>query len=234
MREKIKNLISSLKHVARKAIYLMRKIYSQLRRIISSQLTKITLPARRNKFFAPSFILIILIVGGIIYYLNFSQQNGKESNAGKKEKIDIFTEIKKGELVGTFGFNEKARLGDLEITLLNTKEGSFRTLELDKNNKRIVRNYFGIQAKVFNTGNITTEILFIGLKDEKSNKYELDHSVAFYVDGLKDFGISKQVFPRTIREGYLFFSDVSKEAKKLQLIFYSNVSKNKIVFEFER
>lgn len=189
----------------------------------------------KNKFIVPAvaFVLFITIAGGISYFSFFRGDSQKLAGTKKEQKADVFTEATKGELVGTFivNPNEKARLGELEIILYNIRKGSFRTLELDQNNNRINKNYVGANLKVFNTSSITTENLFIGLEDSKSNQYEMDKSASSYIGDIKDFGWAKESYPRTIREGYVVFTGVDEAAGKLNLIIFSNVSKKKILFE---
>ncbi len=188
---------------------------------------------RRKKIVFP--VLAVVIAGGLLFsYFNIFQNKEQKSITDKNGKIDIFAEAAKGELVGTFAVGSVARLGELEVTLYNIRNGSFSTLELDKNNNRISKNYVAANLKVFNTGSMTTEILFIGLEDDKGNQYEMDKSASSYLNDIKDFSWAKESYPRTIREGYVTFTNINETVKKLKLIIFGNVSKKKIIFEFER
>jgi len=195
--------------------------------------TIIVLVHKKNKFVIPvTALVLVAIIAGIIYFSGGEDQKVVVDN--KNKKIDVFAEIEKGELVGTFAVGETVRLGEMEITLQNVKRDSFRTLELDSDGNRINKNYVGANLKVFNTSNITTEYIFIGLEDDKGNQYEMDKGAGSYIDGIKDFGWATDSYPRTIREGYALFTSVDQIATNLKLIIFSNISKKKIIFEFER
>lgn len=191
-------------------------------------------PPDRKKTLLIAAAAVLIIIIGAVAVLYFYNPPSKSKTAKGQPKPDIFSDIKKAELVGTFKINETARLGDLEITLYNIKEGQVRTLELNADGSRKMKAYFGAQVKVFNTSSTVTEYIAMGLEDDKGNQYEPDSSVAFYLDNIKDFGWAKDSYPRTIREGYLLFQAPAADAKKLQLIFLSNVSKKKIIFEIPR
>jgi len=190
--------------------------------------------ANRKKTWLIAAAVFIIIIIGAASVPYFYSPPGKSKTAKGQPKPDIFSEFKKADLVGTFKTGETARLGDLEVTLYNIKEGQIRTLELNDDGSRKMQSYFGAQVKVFNTGSTVTEYIAMGLEDDKGNQYEPDSSVGFYLDNIKDFGWAKDSYPRTIREGYLLFQAPDKSATKLQLTFFSDVSKKKIIFEIPR
>ena len=146
----------------------------------------------------------------------------------------MFSMIKKAELVGKFSVNDKAHIGETEISIYNTKEGSFNSFDRDANDERIVKKYYAVGVKVFNASEVVNDIFAIGLEDDKGNQYAMDHSIAFYLGDMRDFGPDENIYHRTIREGYLIFPAPDDAAKKLKLIFLSKVSQEKVIFEIER
>jgi len=107
-----------------------------------------------------------------------------EPNIYSKEKI--FSLIEKAKLVGTFNVGRTARLGSLSVTLYETKEGTYRSLTLDKDNQRINEGYFSAHIKVYNRSYSTTEEIVIGLEDDLGNQYVTDDLIATYIDGVED------------------------------------------------
>ncbi|MBI4837285.1 MAG: hypothetical protein HY813_02695 [Candidatus Portnoybacteria bacterium] len=217
----------------------MEKLKNIVNIIINTTKSAVLWLHNKNKFIVPAAVVILLVIaGGLSYFSFFRGDTGdiqKPAGDGKEGgKINIFAEAEKGELVGTFAVGGVAQMGDLEVTLYNIRKGAFQTLELDQNNNRISKNYVATNLKVFNTSSVTTEILFIGLEDDKGNQYEMDKGASFYLGDIKDFLWGKESFPRTIREGYITFTGVDEKAEKLKLIIFGNVSKKKIIFEFER
>lgn len=179
------------------------------------------------------FLFIFLVGGGALYF--FLPEGGLSSGSNKNGKVDIFS---KGKLMGTYGLGDTAILGNLEITLHNTKEGSYKTFGQGASNSRISKTFFGANVKIFNTapgpGLENTEILFMGLKDDLGREYDRDRSIEFALGNIKDYGPDKNVWPRTIREGYLLFPGPPKESESLNLIIYSDVLKQKIIFDLVR
>lgn len=145
-----------------------------------------------------------------------------------------FAAIRKGELAGAGKIGSKVSMaGDLEITLQSVAQGSYRPLELDEQGGRITKNYFGAQIMIYNKGQ-NKELLVFGLTDDEGGQYDRDKEAEFYVDGMKDFGPAKEIYPKTIREGYLVFSVPKKEGQKMQLVILSETTNKKVVFDIER
>lgn len=159
-----------------------------------------------------------------------------------RNESPTFSAIRKGELAATGAVGSKVIMGDLEITLLDTMEGTYHPLEVDENFKRVPpRGYFGAQVMIFNTAYNEKEFLLFGLTDDLGNQYERDKEIDFYVDGARDFGPAREIYPRTIRGGdigsekvYLLFPAIDPGAKKLQLIVMSETQNKKAVFDIER
>ena len=159
-----------------------------------------------------------------------------------KKESPTFSAIRKAELVATGKVGSKVLMGDLEISLLDVVEGSYHPLEVDEEFKRVPpRGYFGARITIFNTGYNEKEFLLIVLTDDLGNQYERDKDIDFYVDGIKDFGPAREIYPRTIRGGdignekyYLLFSEIHSDAKKLQLVVMSETQNKKAVFDIER
>ena len=159
-----------------------------------------------------------------------------------KKESPTFSAIRKAELVATGKVGSKVLMGDLEISLLDVVEGSYHPLEVDEEFKRVPpRGYFGARITIFNTGYNEKEFLLIVLTDDLGNQYERDKDIDFYVDGIKDFGPAREIYPRTIRGGdignekyYLLFSEIHSDAKKLQLVVMSETQNKKAVFDIDR
>lgn len=176
-----------------------------------------------------AIILIIIVAAAVILLIINPFKKGKLSP--KDLDVQMFL---KGKPTATAKLGQKLNLGVLEITTFNKKEGSYQSLELDENYKRITKTYLQIEAKVFNPSQDRTVILSIGLTDNLGNYYSLDHSVPFYVSGLKDFGKNMTIWPRVMQEGNLFFLNVSEKAKEFKLIFADTETKEKVAFKFNK
>lgn len=183
------------------------------------------------KIAAIAIVVVAVLVGSYFY---FFQSGTTDQSVGEKKEAAIFDVLETGKVVGTFGVGEKARFGDLQITLHNTRDGSYKTLETGFGGERIYKDYFGAQIEVFNMSHNTNDILFFGMTDDLGNQYERDREIEFYLDDTKDFGIAKEIYPRSIRDGYLLFPAVDKKAKKIEIVVFSDVRKEKIVFEIHR
>jgi len=149
-------------------------------------------------------------------------------------KEETFSILKRGTLVNTFQVGDTARLGTLQITLYDAHDSTYKSLELDENNQRVYKDYFRARVRVYNTGYNSTEDIVMGLEDDLGNQYIMDHSFSSYLDGITDFGWARNVISQTLREGYLLFPPIHKEAHILQLTFMSQISNKKIIFEIER
>jgi len=190
--------------------------------------------SKRNK------LIILALVFVLVFGLEFSYSylsRGKEEAIGDKpidKKEAMFSSIEKAELAGTFAPSEVARVGSMEVTIYNVKEGSFTSFDRDENDNRIEKKYFAANIKVFNDSEVANDTLLIGLEDDAGNRYAIDNSIEFYVDNMKGFGPDENVYHRTIREGYLFYPAPPEAAKKLNLIFFSGITNKKIIFEIGR
>lgn len=151
-----------------------------------------------------------------------------------KDESPTFSTIRKSELAGTSEVGSKFVMGDLEITVHEVTEGSYRPLELDAQGNRITRNYLSANVTVFNTGYADKSFLLFGLEDGKGGQYERDVDVEFYMKELKDFGPAKEIYSRTIREGHLNFLAPDAEAKDLQLIILNETANKKVIYNIKR
>ena len=243
MKEKYKNVLNFVIKAFLLGLIFIYKKSKNLRKFLRPLLSLRSLPILRSLprpranvivFFA----VVVFLMGGLSLYFFFPGV-GKSGDSKKAEKkVDVLEEIKKGKLVGTSKLGETINMGQLEITLYNTKEGSYTTLERGPDNQRISKTFFGANMKIFNTafgpGLENTEVLYMILEDDLGNRYERDRFIEFLVGNIKDYGPDKNVWTRTIREGYLLFPGPAKAAKSLKLTIYSEVSKEKVVFELVR
>lgn len=174
-------------------------------------------------------LIAVLIVGAIgassLYAFNWWRF---------RNESPTFSSIRKSELTGTGQVGSKFIMGDLEITVQNIIEGSYRPLELDAQGNRITRNHLSAKVMIFNTGYTDKHFLLFGLEDGKGGQYERDKDVEFYVKELKDFGPAKEIYPRTIREGHLNFQAPDADIKNLQLILLDETTNKKVIFDIER
>jgi len=249
MKGKYKNVLNLLGNASALIIIFVYRTGKKLQKLLRPLPSLRSVPALRSLPSAQSlprsrtnlivfFGIIILLMGGLSLYF-FFPEIGKSTDGKKtEEKIDVLKAINKGKLVGTSKLGETINMGNLEITLWNTKEGSYKSFELDPSNNRISKTYFGANMKIFNTGSgpglDNNEILYMIYEDDFGKQYERDSIIEFLLGNIKDYGPDKNVWPRTIREGYLLFPGPAKESKNLKLIIYSEVSKEKIVFELVR
>jgi len=169
-------------------------------------------------------VILVAIIAALVYFFV----------SPKETESPTFSAIRKGELVGTGVVGSKVMVGSLEVTLQEVIEGSYRPLELDAQGNRVTKNYFAAKIMIFNTDPSGKEFLLFGLTDELGGQYERDTDVEFYVDTIKDFGPAKEIYSRTIREGYLVFEDPGVDAKNLQLTILSETTNKKVVFDIAR
>jgi len=175
------------------------------------------------------------VVIGIILLSSSGGGNQSAKNTDPNRQLSAFPQVLKGTSIGTADVGSTAYLGDLEITVQNFNEGSYIDLAIDPvTGQRIQRGYGQARIKIFNTSSEDTDIIYFGMTDDLGNQYDHDSSVAAFVGGAKDFGRGRQMFPRTIREGSLLFSEIDENANSVQLIFYSDVRQDKVIFEIER
>lgn len=187
-----------------------------------------------------SALLFAILIGLGLSYSRY-KDTGTDGAADKKSprlsllysKEELFTILQKGNQTGTFKVGETAALGDLQITVFEANDGTYKSLDLDADNKRIYKNYFKARVRIFNPG-IRTDEIIVGLEDDLGNQYITDNSITIYLDGVPDFGWAKNVISQTLREGHLLFPPIPAEARKLKLTFMSEVSNEKIIFEIPR
>lgn len=214
IKEKIKNLIPILKDIG-------LRVYAQ-----GVSLAQKLLVHKKQILIG---VLLIVVLVGIGFAANYALEWWKFRN-----ESPTFAAIRKAELAGTGTVGSKIRMGDLEITLQDVAEGTYRPLELDADGKRVVKQYLGTQMMIFNTGQNQKEFLVFGLIDERGGQYERDQEADFYLDDIRDFGPAREIYPRTIREGHLIFSAPPAEVKNLKLIIFSETTNKKAVFDIAR
>ncbi len=173
--------------------------------------------------------IFILLVGVLVWQFIIKDKGSDELELTGDDAILFGSEPS-----AFYGLGETANLGVLEINADDAREEFYSPLELDENYKRIVKNYFAVQVKVFNPAQQGTENILVGLVDEYGNIYKPDHSVSMYVPDLKDFGKNRSIFPRIIQEGYLFFTGVDENAKEVQLVFALESTGEKIAFKINK
>ncbi len=119
--------------------------------------------------------------------------------------------------------DKTVKLENLEITVFNISEDSYKTLDLDENYQRIEKNYYKFYIKVFNNFsripqvyNLTdNEVIKILLEDNLGNFYKQDEEIPFFLSSLNLFGNSMEISPSSGREGYLIFSETEGTPEKL-------------------
>lgn len=190
----------------------------------------LTIFSKRKIIIIVLAFLVLVLAGGVIIIWQIIES--------KKESVGELTDeeliLYRGKPSAVFELGQTAKVGQLEITAYDFKEGLYQTGELDENYRRITENYFGVQIKVFNPFSEKTEELLIGLIDNKGNRYKLAHMIGQLVPELKPFGWNMNIYPQTIHEGYIYFSNLDKETKNLQLIFAVASTKEKVAFKIKR
>ena len=193
----------------------------------------------KKQIFIATGVVILVVSGALAFY--FSRN---VFISWFKEESPTFASMRKGELMGAGRVGSKIVMGDLEVSLLDVIDGTYSPLEVDKEFKRIPpRGYFGAQVMIFNTSYNQKEFLLFGLTDDLGNQYERDVEIEFYLDGVRDFGPAREIYPRTIRgeafgngndKAYLLFPAIVPEAKKLELTIFSETTNKKVVFDIEK
>jgi len=243
MKKTLTILLNTLNNLVVRVLLFLYKRSKRLRILLRSLPLPHSLPFLRSLSSSRAnvivfFAVLVLLVGGGALYFYFPGGNKSGDSKKSEKEVDVLAEIKKGKLIGTAKVGETINMGNLEITLYNTKEGSYKTLERDISNNRISATFFGANMKIFNTafgpGLENNEVLFMSLEDDSGKKHERDPSIEFLLGNIKDYGPDKNVWPRTIREGYLLFPGPTKEAMSLKLTIYSDVSEEKVIFELVR
>ena len=168
-KEKIKNVVSRCRNTC-EALYLKSK--PLLQKVMDNK--------RKVVMTITAAVIIIGIGTASLYLLNLWKY---------RNESPTFSSIRKSDLAGTSEVGSKFIMGDLEITLQNVVEGSYRPLELDQNGVRITKNYLSAQIMIFNIGYTEKDFLVFGLEDENGGQYERDTEVEFYVKELKDMKI---------------------------------------------
>ena len=233
--EKIRNSISTIKEKIKHAAYVCKGVCVNFCAKCVPFLKN--LGAHKTQIIVAAAVVVLAVGGAFAFYLSKGALI-----SWFKEESPTFSAIRKAELVATGKVGSKVLMGDLEINLLDVVEGSYHPLEVDEEFKRVPpRGYFGTRVTIFNTGYNEKEFLLIALTDDLGNQYERDKDVDFYVDGIKDFGPAREIYPRTIRGGdignekyYLLFSEIHSDAKKLQLVVMSETQNKKAVFDIDR
>lgn len=233
--EKIKNIINNIKEKIKKNTVICKGVCISFYAKCVSFFKNLTTYKKQILVFAGAAVLVA--AAAFTFYLSRDA-----IISWFKEESPAFATIRKAELAATGKVGSKVVMGDLEITFLETIEGTFSPLEVDKEFKRVPpRGYFGARVMIFNTGYNQKEFLLFGLTDDSGNQYERDREIDFYVDGARDFGPAREIYPRTIRGGdignekiYLLFPAPDSNAKKLQLTVMSETTNKKVVFDIER
>ncbi len=221
--------MQSLKSVVKEKLV---KIMISLRALFMGAKNKIMLWPRKKKIII--LAVLVLAVGAVVLLTAkpFSKSNPK--TAADRIKAEESNILFKGKTNVTAKMGDSVNLGNLKVDFYNIKESSYLSFDKDSNQNRITVRYLAAQISVQNISGDKTENILIGLKDDKGNNYRLDFAVPFYVDDTRDFGRNMMMFPRTITDGYVFFSNVAEDAKNLELIVALSPSKEKAAFKFER
>lgn len=163
----------------------------------------------------------------IVLILLLILSSGCTENQLEKEKTTIKSQ----------NINEKINTGNLEISLSNIGKGFYTVLEhtvTDTNEhifERINKSHYKIYIKVFNpTWNEKETLKSIKLVDNLNNEYKSSSNPDYFAK-LKEFGKDFNMYPRTTREGYLFFLDINEKAKKFQLILETDTGES--IFKFD-
>lgn len=176
----------------------------------------------------------VLVVGVVVLVVvrPFSKTNPK--TAADRIKAEESNILFKGKPNITAKIGDSVNLGNLKVDFYNIKESSYLSFDKDSNQNRITVRYLAAQISVQNLSGENTENILIGLSDDQGKKYRVDYAVPFYVDDTRDFGRNMFMYPRTITDGYVFFSNVDEKAKNMELIIALTPSKEKAAFKFER
>lgn len=190
----------------------------------------LTIFSKRKIIIITLALLILALAGGVIIIWQMTESEKELIGELTEEELVLY----QGKPSAIFELGQTARLGLLEITAYDFKEGSYQTGEIDENYRRITKKYFAVQIKVFNPSFDKTEELLIGLRDDKGKHYKLSPMIGSHISELKDYGRNPNIYPRIIQEGYIYFLDVEEKAKELQLIFAITSTKEKVAFKIQR
>jgi len=181
---------------------------------------------KNKKIVVISIPVLMLIVAGVVVFS--PAVTGPKLT--EKGETDYFSGSK---LIGTYGVGDMARLGNMEITLVATEEGEYNSFDRDSAGNRIQRGYYLAKIKIFNAGQGITYKIHHRLLDDKKGMYKTNYSIASFTEKTP-FGIDINSYPRTIREGYLMFQDINKDAEELTLEFVIESTQEKIAFIIPR
>lgn len=187
---------------------------------------------RNKKLIVSAVVVLAVAVGVKAIVWPFSKggaQNPKDAAAQEEYNI-----LFKGKTTATAGMGKSINLGPLKLDFYNIRESSYLSFDKDENQNRITKRYLAAQVHVQNINGEKSESILIGLSDDQGKKYRMDYSVPFYIADMRDFGRNMVMYPRTITEGYIFFSDVDEKAKNLELIIALPSTKERAIFKFER
>lgn len=179
-------------------------------------------------------VAAILVVGAVVLAVVRPFSKGGELSPKDAKTQEEYNILFKGKPNLTVKMGETVNLGNLKIDFYNIKESSYLSFDKDQYQNRITVRYLAAQVSVQNLSGEKTENILIGLSDDQGKKYRLDYSVPFYVADTRDFGRNMFMYPRTITDGYIFFSNVDENAKNLELVVALTPSKEKAAFKFER
>jgi hypothetical protein len=145
---------------------------------------------------------------------------------GEIEAINVINVTNLTENLKTVSYiisNKANNLGNLEITVSNISEDSYKTLELDENYQRIEKKYYKVYIKVFNNFSRASgiyslednEVIKVSLEDNLGNLYKQNDDVTFFLSSPGLFGNSMEILPSNSREGYLIFPETTGIPEKL-------------------
>jgi hypothetical protein len=175
----------------------------------------------KKNLLVPVLIIVILIVaiGSIIFIFSSSKERvtGLQTLDVPKQEMqtNILQKIKEKPPVET---DTKAKLGLLEISIVNITEGSYTEWD-PETLSTFNKSYFKIYVKLFNpTWEGADTIDSIKLVDELNNEYLPDNNPNKFIP-LRELGKDWRIYSRISKEGYLFFTDVNENFPKYDLIF---------------
>ena len=158
-----------------------------------------------------------------VYSLNVFAEAENATPASRDFELKIpCVEIVESEI------NQTLSVGNLEITLTSAGEDSYKEPGFGASETRYYRAY----VRVFNTGTAGKETIHIQLSDNLGNSYSPDFGMLMPLD-IRMFGKEPDIYPRVIREGYVIFPEISKDADTIRLTFSLDSTGEQAVFEFE-
>ena len=177
-------------------------------------------------------ILVILIVSFMLtrsYWPKEEEKPPPQSLTSVQSTWSSSTQKLMGEL------KEGRDLEGLKIGLKEYQADSYNTFkQVGETFERADVNYYKVYVKVYNpSGEEKKTFSKIFLKDDLGNEYQPSIEILFGMrrQNIREFGMDMTIYPRTIREGYIFFPEIAKEAKKLNLVFELE-SGNQAIFEW--